>query len=328
MDTRELQTLIAVAEEKSFHGAAGRLGLTQPAVTRRIQRLETRTGCILFDRAAKPLRPTPAGQRALAEARDLLRRLSGFAEIVKTGTTPGGPVKIGVSHGVAPLVTAQTIRKLHQNFPETQLSLRSGWASEMLPMLRRGEIDGLLSMDEPQTGIGGIPSSDLPKSFRLDALFDDEIVPIGPADDPHPPTTIAELAERPLVLLPEGCSFRALGNVLAHRRGVSFREILEVSALDLQIEMVAAGIGYGITAKRYCQLSRSAPSLLLLDIPDACWPMKVILLRRPTSADIDMVLDGLAKIVTDAAGAKAQAPSASAIMHKSNRIDEPYELDA
>jgi len=323
MDTRELQTLIAVAEEKSFHGAASRLGLTQPAITRRVQRLETRTGCILFDRTTKPLRPTPAGQRALAEARDLLRRLSGFADIVKTGTSPHGPVKIGVSHGVAPLVTAQTIRALHHDFPDTQLSLRSGWASELLPMLRRGEIDALLTMEEPLTGIAGVPGSDLPKSIRIDPLFDDQIVPIGPANDPNPPTSIVELAQRPIILLPEGCSFRALGNVLAHRKGVSFRAILEVSALDLQIEMVAAGVGYGITAKRYCMLNRSASALSLLNIADARWPMKVVFLRRPASTDIDTVLDGLARLLSVAAHSEN-----TGIMHKSNRIHEPYELDA
>lgn len=75
MDTRELQALIAVADEKSFHGAAARLGLTQPAITRRIQRLEERIGAQLFDRSLKPLQPTPAGHRALAEARDLYAAL-------------------------------------------------------------------------------------------------------------------------------------------------------------------------------------------------------------------------------------------------------------
>lgn len=60
MDTRELEALIAVADEQSFHGAANRLGLTQPTVTRRIQRLEDRIGASLFDRATKPLQPTLA----------------------------------------------------------------------------------------------------------------------------------------------------------------------------------------------------------------------------------------------------------------------------
>ncbi|HBU98957.1 helix-turn-helix domain-containing protein, partial [Thalassospira lucentensis] len=55
MDTRELEALIAVANAQSFHGAASRLGLTQPAVTRRIQRLEQRIGTSLFDRTTKPL---------------------------------------------------------------------------------------------------------------------------------------------------------------------------------------------------------------------------------------------------------------------------------
>ncbi|RCK48344.1 LysR family transcriptional regulator [Thalassospira profundimaris] len=293
MDTRELQTLIAVAEEKSFHGAASRLGLTQPAVTRRIQRLETRTGCALFDRTVKPLRPTPAGQRALAEARDLLRRLAGFTEMIKTGISPQAPLKIGVSYGVAPLVTAETLHGLHQNFPDSQLGMRTGWSGELLPLLRRGEIDALLTMDDPLTGIGGVASTDFPKSIRIDDLFDDRIRPIGPASAPNPPHSIKDLADRPMVLLPEGCCFRALGNLLAHRHGLVFNSILEVSALDMQIDMIAAGVGYGITAERYARLSRNAANLTILDIPDACWSMRVVLLRRAVSPTINRVLDGL-----------------------------------
>ncbi|MFH1805411.1 MAG: LysR family transcriptional regulator [Pseudomonadota bacterium] len=301
MDTSDLQTLIALADEKSFHGAANRLGLTQPAITRRLQRLEDRIGTLLFDRTTKPLQPTLAGQRALAEARDLLRRLDGFGDVITGATTPTGPVRFGISHGVAPLVSAPELRKLHDRFPDIALSIRSGWSSELLPLLRRGEIDALLALDPPN---GGATAAAMIPAFRLDHVLDDDIVVIGPASDPTPPRDVTELARHPLILMPDGCLFRAKGNALAQRHGVRFASVLEVSALELQIDMIAAGAGYGIMARRYCLHSPTRDRIRILDLPGARWPMAISMIRRPAAGEIDAVIDALATIVIEAGNCK------------------------
>lgn len=300
MDTRELETLIAVADAKSFHGAADRLGLTQPAVTRRIQRLEERIGKSLFDRTTKPLQPTVAGHRALTEARDLLRRLDGFSESVSGDTKRRGPFRLGLSHGAAPLLAATELRELHQEFPDMSLSIKSGWSAELLPLLRRGEIDAMLSLDGPNGIVGGIQSRDLPASLSPQKLLDDHIIAIGPKTARHHPTTIAQLAQNPMILMPEGCTFRALGNAWAYKNGVEFNSVLEVSALELQIEMVAAGAGYGIMARRFCLHSAARDRIRILDIPGMNWDMAITLIRRASNCDLDDIIDKIGEIVVRA----------------------------
>ncbi|WP_417812131.1 LysR family transcriptional regulator [Thalassospira alkalitolerans] len=302
MDTRELLALIAVADEKSFHGAAAQLGLTQPAVTRRIQRLEERVGTQLFDRSLKPLQPTSAGHRALAEARDLLRRLDGFTENITGNTAPTGPFRLGVSHGAAPLLAAKELRELHGLFPDISLTIKSGWSSELLPLLRRGEIDAMLSLDGPQGTVGGLDARDLPASLRPEKLLDDHIVAIGPRSAPNAPRDIATLADHSMILMPEGCTFRALGNAWARQNGVQFKSVLEVSALELQIEMVAAGAGYGIMARRFCLHSPAADRIRILDIPGMNWGMAITLIRRKNNTDLDDIINTVGQIVI-AAGA-------------------------
>ncbi|WP_289078348.1 LysR family transcriptional regulator [uncultured Thalassospira sp.] len=297
MDTRELEALIAVADAQSFHGAANRLGLTQPAVTRRIQRLEERIGTSLFDRSTKPLQPTPAGHRALTEARDLLRRLDGFSDSVTGMARCHGPFRLGVSHGAAPLLAARELRDLHQAFPDMSLTIKSGWSAELLPLLRRGEIDAMLSLDGPHGIVGGVQSRDLPASLLPETLLDDHIVAIGPKSARQHPTTIAELARHPMVLMPEGCTFRALGNAWAHKNGVEFNSVLEVSALELQIEMVAAGAGYGIMARRFCMHSPAHDRIRILDIPGMNWGMAITLIRRASSGDLNDIIDKVGDIV-------------------------------
>ncbi|NIY76916.1 LysR family transcriptional regulator [Thalassospira sp. HF15] len=300
MDTRELETLIAVADAQSFHGAADRLGLTQPAVTRRIQRLEERIGKSLFDRATKPLQPTTAGHRALSEARDLLRRLDGFSDSVLGNTKRHGPFRLGLSHGAAPLLAATELRALHQAFPDISLSIKMGWSAELLPLLRRGEIDALLSLGGPNGIFGGVHSRDLPASLSAKTLLDDEVVAIGPKSARHHPKDIAELAKNPVILMPEGCTFRALGNAWAHRNGVEFTSVIEVSALELQIEMVAAGAGYGIMARRFCKHSPAADRIKILDIPGMNWGMAITLIRRTSSSDLDDIIDKVGELVINA----------------------------
>ena len=72
MELRHLRYLIAVAEERSFVGAAARLGLAQPALSRQIRDLEHEIGTELFIREATGTRPTPSGDECLRAARTIL----------------------------------------------------------------------------------------------------------------------------------------------------------------------------------------------------------------------------------------------------------------
>jgi DNA-binding transcriptional LysR family regulator len=78
MDTRHLQTLVMVAHEGSFIGAADMLGLSQAAVSQQIAALEKSVGTPLFDRhgGPRPVTLTPAGRILLAHAHAILDRMA------------------------------------------------------------------------------------------------------------------------------------------------------------------------------------------------------------------------------------------------------------
>ena len=65
MDATDLETFLAVAEDRSFSRAAERLNLTQPAVTKRIKRLEEDLSTVLFDRIGKRVDLTEGGRLLL-----------------------------------------------------------------------------------------------------------------------------------------------------------------------------------------------------------------------------------------------------------------------
>jgi len=82
-ETRELEYVVALADELSFTRAAERLGIAQPPLSRAIARLERRLGAALFDRTSRRVTMTPAGALLAAEARALLSRMDGVADRIR-----------------------------------------------------------------------------------------------------------------------------------------------------------------------------------------------------------------------------------------------------
>src|SRR5499433_887065 len=111
MDTRQLETFVAVVERRSFSQAAERLGVTQPAVSLQIQALEKRLGTQLLDRSGRRVEPTEAGLRLYRGAQRMLQLeddlLTDLAEEA-TGALEG-TFEIGASTGPGGVVLAQLL---------------------------------------------------------------------------------------------------------------------------------------------------------------------------------------------------------------------------
>lgn len=71
----DLRALIAVADGRSFHRAAEQLNLSQPALSRRIQKLELAVGGPILDRSTRTVRLTPVGQEVLPLLRRILEKM-------------------------------------------------------------------------------------------------------------------------------------------------------------------------------------------------------------------------------------------------------------
>ncbi|WP_164163011.1 LysR family transcriptional regulator, partial [Stenotrophomonas maltophilia] len=87
-----------VVETGSIMAAAARLNLTQPGVTRRVQNLEEQLGTTLFERPAKPLRPTLAGREAYEHGRRVIQSI----EELRGSAAPNGSIRGELRVGVSP----------------------------------------------------------------------------------------------------------------------------------------------------------------------------------------------------------------------------------
>lgn len=123
MKIHQLEIFRAIAEEKSLRGAARKLGLTQPAVTRVAQELESELGVRLLSRSVQGVELTRYGQSLGERAIRLLEEVRRTREeIDQMRGDLLGKVKIGVTPTVAQVILPEAMRRFRELAPDAELT--------------------------------------------------------------------------------------------------------------------------------------------------------------------------------------------------------------
>ncbi|MEU8544653.1 LysR family transcriptional regulator [Streptomyces sp. NPDC048717] len=138
VDTRLLRYFAAVAEEGSLTGAAGRLFVSQPALTKRIRRLEGDLGVRLFARSRSGMALTEAGRELAARVPALL---SGWDEAVRATGRAARVLRLGFLDAGAVGAVPEVITEFREARPEWRVELRQFDWSDPSAGLGRGEVD-------------------------------------------------------------------------------------------------------------------------------------------------------------------------------------------
>ncbi|MFM0658417.1 LysR family transcriptional regulator [Paraburkholderia sediminicola] len=124
MDLRKLRHVLALHEEGSFVKAAARVNLTQSALSRSIQALESSLELSLFDRTREGVVATAAGRLFIERAQQIVRSLSGFQHDMRSlhkGVT--GLLRFGVGPFPASSFLSEALVAVARDYPELQLSV-------------------------------------------------------------------------------------------------------------------------------------------------------------------------------------------------------------
>ncbi|MFJ9916416.1 LysR family transcriptional regulator [Actinacidiphila glaucinigra] len=123
----ELRVLVAVADTGGFSAAAGTLGLTQSAVSHSVRGSERKIGAVLFERGRTGARPTPAGEKAVAHARRVLRLLDVLTAEARGAGRPDaaeGPLRIAAFRSAALHLLPPVLRRLRARHPRIEPRVR------------------------------------------------------------------------------------------------------------------------------------------------------------------------------------------------------------
>jgi DNA-binding transcriptional LysR family regulator len=138
----DLEAFVAIAERGSFRGAADVVHLSQPALSRRIEKLEAALGVRLLDRTIRPVSPTAVGREFYKKTRALLDDL-GSTLLVMGDEAAGqsGEVTVACVPSAAYYYLPEFIRRYRREFPRVRIQIQDETASVALDAVIRGEAD-------------------------------------------------------------------------------------------------------------------------------------------------------------------------------------------
>jgi DNA-binding transcriptional LysR family regulator len=138
----QLRGFVAVAEELHFGRAAERLNMTQPPLSRQIQKLERSINVQLFERDNRRVMLTAAGEAFLTEARKLLALADSapdYARRISAGSA--GIIRIGFTAASTVGMLGALLNEIAGNLPDIDIDLQEMVTHEQLAALVKGEID-------------------------------------------------------------------------------------------------------------------------------------------------------------------------------------------
>ena len=249
VDARLWRSFTVVAEELHYGRAAGRLHITQPALSRQIRDLERTLGVTLFDRTSRRVALSQAGQAVLGQARRALTesdRAIRLARLAAHGDW--GELTIAVLPAVALALLPAIIRAYRDTHRSIDVTISESFDDEQLAALAAGRIDA-----------GFLRAAEAPPGIRLQTLLTEPLLAALPADHRlahHDRLALSELAGEPFVFFPRHRSVLAYDEFIASCRAAGFspaivQEASGISALGL----VAAGLGVTVVAASYQALS-------------------------------------------------------------------------
>jgi len=152
MDLERLRHFVAVAGRGSIGQAANELNITQPALTRSIQRFEADLGGKVFERGPRGVVVTAFGETYLPYAKAILNEAQRGAEELKAFRgLEKAKVRVGISPNFVSYIVPEAVRKLFAQYPGVTVSLATDTYENLTRMLRGYEIDFVFSqfVDNP-----------------------------------------------------------------------------------------------------------------------------------------------------------------------------------
>lgn len=237
MEFRQLQTLLAVAEEGSFSAAADALHTVQSNVSAHIARLERELGATLVDRSAGRL--TEEGEAVAVRAERIVAELEAIrADVAALHSEVSGAVKVGIIGTTARWLVPRLLETMQARHPQVSITVVEATSTSLEPQLVGGRLD-LAVVNLP------VPSEDLVTT----PLFDEDLLLFLPQEAPlaaRGEVQLPDLSGLPLLLPPRGVAFREELEAAARAAGATLLAQAELDGVRLIASLVIGGFGAAV----------------------------------------------------------------------------------
>jgi DNA-binding transcriptional LysR family regulator len=244
MDFRQLEMVVAVADNSSFTRAGQQLHVAQSAISRKVKMLEDELGERLFARVSKKVYLTPAGETMLRYARRIFQDLRNASlEISEIATLKRGQLRIGAGMIACVYMLPPVLEKFKALYPHIELQVVTGPTDTLLPMLRDNLIEvGVLTLPIRWPDLKVVP------------LCKEELVVVTSPKNSKLSVRRwmrpEEIQEHPLITFPSGAHTRNVVEDFFRQSGISPRIALEAESVAMIKPLVAIDLGISIIPLR------------------------------------------------------------------------------
>lgn len=243
-----LEAIIAIAEEKSISKAAARLFISQPTLSRVLQKKEDELGELLFYRTSKGLIPTPAGEYFVSNARRIMKLYNDLdTEFCAVNNLHRGVLTFAAPTRLCSYILPDPLKRFHQLYPNVDIQIHD--------ISGRGTEEEVI---EAKTDLGFVYLPPKRHEVMVEPLFDISSVIIVPKDHPVNQKAyysekihgycmdVQELRDYDFILPASSTNSRRYADKVFKMADMIPDVRAEAVSLDIVIGLVAAGIGVSV----------------------------------------------------------------------------------
>ncbi len=251
MELRDLRYFRAIAAARHMTRAAEQLGVSQPALSAMLKKLEGELGVPLLHRTGRGVELTEAGRAFLAFADEsVLAADAGVKAVREIAGLQRGSIRIGGGATATAYILPSVVGEIRRRHAGLTFYIREAGSSAVVASVLSGELDlGIVTLPVKSPGSGDLLTT---------PLVDDELRLIVPPkhrlEAPAGKKTVGsfrwkDLAGEPFVAFEAGTAVRTIVDQAAADAGVMLNVVMELRSIESIQRMVAAGIGVGLVSR-------------------------------------------------------------------------------
>lgn len=248
-----------VAKNLSFSAASDLLYISQSAVSQSVKNLETKMECRLFVRNTKQVKLTQEGEilfKYIEQAYNIIKL--GERSLNEVRALERGEVRIGATDTICKYYLLPVFKNFSELYPQIKIHVVNRTSPECINMLQKGTVDVV---------VVNIPPTLADKDLDIQPLKNIQDIFIAGNNFSHlkdRALDFAELKDYPLLLLERNTTTRNSIEALMAEHGVTLNPEIELSSVDLLVEMAKIGLGISFVVKDYVEKALKAGEVIII----------------------------------------------------------------
>ena len=273
LELAELHSFLVLARQLHFRKASEQLFLSQPALSKKIRRLEEKVKGPLFTRTRRKVALTEAGRVLLPKAAKLLSEAEATLAATRAAVE-GKAGRLGIGFGIAsvPEILPRTILRFRKSYPDVELRMRDMSSPSQVAALLEGSLDiGILRLPVAHAELISVP------------LFREHLVLVTPPSIPYKSKQgLAAFRDKPFIGLPRSSSETFHDHVLnlCRHSGFTPHVVQQASEIFTILNLVRAGLGVSLVPSSAVRIRVPGIRFHELHMKEAMWRISIAWTRN------------------------------------------------